>query len=29
VQVELKSTSNQFRGNFAILGTLKAMLLKP
>ena len=28
-QVELKSTSNQFRGNFAILGTLKAMMLKP
>jgi hypothetical protein len=29
VQVELKSTSNQFRGNFAIIGTLKAMMLKP
>jgi len=29
VQVELKSTTNQFRGNFAILGTLKAMMLKP
>ena len=29
VQVELKSTSNQFRGNFAVIGTLKAMMLKP
>ena len=29
VQVQLKSLSNQFRGNYAVIGTLKNMTLKP
>jgi hypothetical protein len=29
VLVELKSASNQFRGNYAVIGSLKNMLLKP
>ncbi|MCW5626744.1 MAG: hypothetical protein KIT73_18655, partial [Burkholderiales bacterium] len=29
VYVELKSSSNQFRGNYAVMGNVKAMMLKP